>query len=64
MRRPPRAGPSTELWMAMIALRPASLLWQKTTSSWPVCGEGFENHGGTPGLGARLQASETASESS
>src|SRR5215467_10998871 len=36
MRRPPSAGPSTVLWIAMMALRPASLLWQKTTSSWPV----------------------------
>src|SRR5579859_2157000 len=36
MRRPPSAGPSTVLWIAMMAFRPASLLWQKTTSSWPV----------------------------
>src|SRR5690606_39866258 len=35
MRVPPRAGPSTVLWIAMMALRPASLLWQYTTSSWP-----------------------------
>src|SRR5690242_11061166 len=35
MRRPPSAGPSTVLWIAMMALRPASLLWQNTTCSWP-----------------------------
>ena len=34
MRVPPRAGPSTVLWIAMMAFRPASLLWQYTTSSW------------------------------
>ena len=33
MRKPPSAGPSTVLWIAMMAFRPASLLWQKTTSS-------------------------------
>src|SRR5690606_38533517 len=36
MRVPPRAGPSTVLWMAMMAFRPASLLWQNTTCSWPL----------------------------
>src|SRR5687768_18622966 len=35
MRKPPSAGPSTVLWIAMMAFRPASLLWQKTTCSWP-----------------------------
>ena len=34
MRVPPRAGPRTVLWIAMMAFRPASLLWQNTTSSW------------------------------
>src|SRR5690242_2780943 len=36
MRRPPSAGPSTVLWIATMAFRPASALWQNTTSSWPV----------------------------
>ncbi|MCW0416170.1 hypothetical protein NB689_001924 [Xanthomonas sacchari] len=36
MRTPPSAGPSTVLWMAMIACSPTSRLWQKTTCSWPV----------------------------
>src|SRR5690606_3854154 len=40
MRVPPRAGPSTVLWIAMIAFRPASLLWQKTTCSWPKVSRG------------------------
>src|SRR5690554_1225315 len=35
MRVPPSAGPSTVLWIAMMAFRPASLLWQNTTCSWP-----------------------------
>src|SRR3546814_249900 len=35
IRVPPSAGPSTVLWIAMMAFRPASLLWQKTTCSWP-----------------------------
>src|SRR6478736_6486093 len=51
MRRPPSDGPSTVLWIAMMALRPASLLWQNTTSSCPVwvivskimVGSGLEN---------------------
>src|SRR5690606_2201741 len=35
MRVPPSAGPSVVLWIAMMAFRPASLLWQNTTCSWP-----------------------------
>src|SRR3546814_10989237 len=35
IRVPPSAGPSTVLWIAMMAFRPASLLLQKTTCSWP-----------------------------
>jgi hypothetical protein len=44
MRVPPNAGPSTVLWIAMMAFRPASLLWQNTTCSWPKVSKGFKDH--------------------
>src|SRR5690606_11686452 len=54
IRVPPRAGPRTAVWIAMMAVRPASLLWQNTTCSWPkvsrvskiiACSRGRGGHG-------------------
>src|SRR3569832_1469277 len=56
MRKPPSAGPRTVLWIAMIAFSPASLLWQNTTSSWPVLEIVSKIIGTAPGKGFRRRA--------